>query len=293
MRTKTLQVEGLTLQGNIAAGGSSGTAIYANFNYDEGANTKFQTATIRNVEIMGSDRTNTPAGYWGTGIWLYRTQNALIEDVQIHGYYDFTGPGPTSSVGINWSSSTTYASTQLFLHNIYVSYFQIGIATSGDVEGFYMSGFELLFCGYPDNFHAAMQLTAYNPNGRGPVFHISDGAINQISSAIRMSLINDIKISNVDFLNQKWDGTHVSLTDCSEVTITNNHFTNNFLLNPQTQSNGIYVFATSPYSSSKIIMFGNTFENMYSTQITGGSCIVLEANCRQVKILDTLFGGGT
>lgn len=286
-----LQVDGLTLKANSNCGAA--TAIYAGFNETPPA--KFRSATIRNVEIMGSERSNNPTAYWGNGISLFQAQNALIEDVQVHGKYDYANQGPTAGVGIHWAGSApvaNYPTTQAFLHNIYVDFFQVAVQTDGWVEGFYMSKFELVFCGYPaSNSHAAMELTGTTGSNQAvPVFHISDGHINQISAGIRMNNINGIKISHVDFFNQLYDGTHVELTNCQGVSLIDNSFSDYGA--SQTISNGIYVISTNVFpatpSSASIIMSGNTFSHM--SQTGGGACIALTANCTKIKILDTLFG---
>jgi hypothetical protein len=281
MKDKTLQVEGLTLKANTASLAGA-TALYGNFNSSEGANTKFRSATIRNIEIRGSDTTYNPTGYWGNGIWLYRAQNAYVEDVQIHGKYDFNAAGPASLVGLNWFSSTTYPATQIFLHNIHISYFQIAVATSGWVEGFYMSGFELIFCGYPSpNSHAAMELTGANPNAV-PVFHISDGHINQISSGIRITNAVTVDISRINFLAQKYDGTHVTLTNCSGVQVNDNAF-NAVNVSGETMENGIYSI-----NSHSVVMRGNSFAHVITPGVNG-SCIVVDSASSQAKILDNTF----
>jgi hypothetical protein len=290
LRDKTLQIEGLTLQAGGSGCATSGTAIKAEFHSDCEPSCGaflYQTATIRNVEVRGSDRTNVPANYWGNGISLKRAQNAVVEDVQIHGYFDFNTDGPNPNIGINWFSTNTYGATVLFLHNIYVKYYKTAISTSGWTESFRLSEFELFWCGYK-NSRAAMELTPYNGNGdRAPVSHISDGHINQISSAIRMTKVNNIKISHVNFLNQEFDGTHLELHDCSQVMVANNDFHDSGY--SQTASNGIYVFSSSTSSfSSGIIMSGNSFANM-SIGTGGGSCVVVEQYSKSIKILDTLF----
>jgi polygalacturonase len=271
---KTFQVDGLTIQGNF---GNTGIGINAVLQPN---NPKFRTVTIRNVEIRGSDRTINPAGYWGTGIRVYQAQNALIEDVQVHGKWDFANPGPTASVGIEWSSATDSPSTQLFMHDIQVDMYQVAIKTSGSVEGFYLDKFELVFCGNPlPNSKAAMELSA--GNAPGIVFHISDGHVNQVSCGIRLTNIWHAKISQVNFLNQKYDGTHLTLTNCRDVMVTDNNF-EDLGISGELNSNGIYSI-----NSSQVRLAGNSIA--LSTTTTNGSCIVVDSASRKVKILDNMF----
>ncbi|HEV2842502.1 MAG TPA: glycosyl hydrolase family 28-related protein [Chthoniobacterales bacterium] len=271
---KTLRVDGLTIQGNF---GNTGIAINAAF---QANGPKARTAHIENVQIRGSDLTHNPSGYWGTGIKLYQAQNALIDDVQVLGKWDLTGPGPTASVGIDWSSSTSSPATQLFIHDIYVGFYQVGIKTSGHVEGFYLDKFELVFCGYAlPNSHAAMELSS--SGAPGIVFHISDGHVNQVSSGIRLTNIWHAKISQVNFLNQIYDGTHITMTDCRSMMVTDNNF-EDLGIAGELNSNGIYSI-----NSSQIRIAGNSIA--LATTTTNGSCIVVDSASRKVKILDNMF----
>lgn len=276
---KTLKVDGLTIQGNF---GNTGIGINAAF-VANGA--KARTAHIENVEIRGSDKTINPTGYWGTGIKLYQAQNALIRDVQVLGKWDYANPGPTASVGIEWSSATGSPATQLFISDIYVCFYQNGIKTSGHVEGFYLSKFELVFCGHPlPNYKAAMDLSAAGTNNApGLVFHISDGHVNQVSHGIRLTNIWHAKISQVNFFNIKYDGTHLTLVDCRSVMITDNNF-EDFGISGETHSNGIY-----SVNSSQVRLAGNSIALAAST--TMGHCIAVDSASRKVKILDNMFEG--
>ncbi|HKP02775.1 MAG TPA: glycosyl hydrolase family 28-related protein [Chthoniobacterales bacterium] len=273
---KTFQVDGLTIQGNF---GNTGIGINAALQPN---NPKFRTVTIRNVEIRGSDRTQNPAGYWGTGIKVYQAQNALIEDVQVHGKLDPASPGPTASVGIEWSSDPALPSTQLFMHDIQVDFYQVAIKTSGWVEGFYLDKFELVFCGYPlPNSKAAMELSATSPSSPGLVFHISDGHVNQFCCGIRLTNIWHAKISQVNFFNQIYDGTHLTLTNCRDVMVTDNNF-EDFGISGETNTNGIYSI-----NSTQVRLAGNSIALAPTT--TNGSCIVVDSASRKVKILDNTF----
>jgi hypothetical protein len=290
---KTLQIEGLTLQaGSDGCSSANVSALYAEFNKacDPGCGPILaKTATIRNVEIRGGPlrNTSTPTYYWANGITLKRAQNSVVEDVQVHGYFNQSTDGPSPNIGINYLSTNTFATTLAFLHNIYVKYYQTGISAQGYVESFRLSEFELFWCGHQNPTRASIEMNVYNGSSgyRGGVYHISDGHINQISSAIHMYTMNDVNISHVDFSNQEFIGTNIELHDCSQVTLANNDFHDQGY--SQTMSNGIYVFATSAGSSSGIIMSGNSFRTM--AQSPWGACIVLDSGCRSVKILDTLF----
>ena len=282
--SQPLQIEGLTI---VAGTANCGTAISAAFDPAIG---KYRSATIRNVEIAPSDRSLSPTGYWVNGISLYQAPNALIEDVQVHGKFDFSQGGtsaPIAEVGISWFSSADHPTTQLFLHNTYVEYFKVGVQTSGWVEGFYMSGFELVFCG--SSTRGAMELTGatYPNGGKVPTFYLSNGHVNQITEGIRMTNLVGVKISHVNFLNQLGNGTHLSVTNCTDASITDSDFFDYGSLG-ENQSNGIYLFSTTAGATTGTKISGNTFSNM--TQSQGGSCVVVQANCRRVQILDNDFG---
>jgi len=273
---KTFQVDGLTIKAQTNFG-NCGTAIYAGFDMGVEPDQKNRSATIRNVEIVAAERDAYNAtGYFNTGIDLFQAPNAIIEDVQIRGKFGTTEP--VANVGINWSSSAAASNrpaTQLFLRNAYIAYYRTGVQTSGWVEGFYMSGFELVFCGSPST--AALVLTGANPNAV-PIVHIQDGHINQISNGIKITNFLHVKISHVNFFNMiAPNGSHIKLTNCSEAILTDNDFGD---YDPGA-SNGIYLV-----NNQGARICGNNF-----SLPSGGACVFVDATSTQTKILDNNFNG--
>lgn len=275
MGSKTLQVKNLTLN----ASGVCGTAIYGAFTdaLPPGyGNTKFRCADIENVEITGSDRTISPASYFMNGISLYQAQNSRIEDVQIHGKIE------TSNAGIAWTSSDTYGTTQLFLHNIYVAHFKVGIQTAGHLEGFYMNGFELLFCGSSTTPSMDLKASASNASYL-PVFHIENGHTDFLHNGIELTNVSSVRIFHVNFLAQKYDGTHVYLNGCYGANISDNTFSDvNDPTYPENTSNGILC-----NDAHDVILKNNEFSAM--PQPTNGNAIGILANCSHVRIMDNIF----
>jgi hypothetical protein len=270
----TFQVDGLTIKAQTNFG-NCGTAIYAGFDMGADPDQKNRSATIRNVEIVGAERQTNPTGYFNTAIDLFQAPNAIIEDIQIRGKFGTTEP--IANIGIKWSSSAAASmrpATQLFLRNAYIAYYRTGVQTSGWVEGFYMSGFELVFCG--SSTSAAVVLTGANPNAV-PVAHIQDGHINQISNGINISNFLHVKISHVNFFNMINNGTHLKLTNCSEAILTDNDFGD---YDPGA-SNGIYLV-----NNQGARICGNNFGLP-----AGGSCVFVDATSTQTKILDNNFNG--
>lgn len=268
MGTATLQVEGLTLRANSQ---HCGTAIWAEFS-ENGGNTKYRTATIRNVEIASGNRSfDNPPAWWGSGIILTKAQNAIVENVQIHGKHE------TSDYGIWWRSSNDYGTTQIFLDNIFVHNYRNGIATSGWVEGFYLSNFELVFCGSATT--AAMDLRATNAFGsQSPEFIISNGHNNCLSRGLYMENLASIAVSKVTFFNQKYDGSAIELVNCLDAIISQNKF--GALAGYSSNFNGIYA-----RNADLVNMTQNTFRGMPA----GGSCVLVDNASEQVKVTDNLF----
>ncbi len=144
MGQKTLNVDGLGLEATTQ---NCGTPIHAAFS-ESGGNTKFRTATIHNVQIIGYPRFTDPtydfSGWWSNGITLFKAQNSVIDKVEISGTYYSTPPWGTLS-GIIWTSSTDYATTGLQVSNLEVKFVHTALQTSGWVEGVYLTGFEGCF----------------------------------------------------------------------------------------------------------------------------------------------------
>lgn len=286
---KTLQIEGLTLLNNTSFA-NVGTAISATFSPTQ----KAKSATIRNVQIRGTDLTPNPAKYWRYGIYLNGASNAVIEDVQIHGAY--TGSTPFPDDAIHWHAPVvappqSSGATQLFVKNLYASFYKTGVRTSGHVEGLYMSGFELVFCGSQST--GAMEITGQvDTNGAAvPAFHIMNGHINQLYNGIRMSNLVSVKISHVNFYNIFGLGNHIALTNVVGASITENGFGDHDCApsppgppcTPITTGNGIYLLGNTDGTRIAGNLFGLNNQG-------GGDCIVVESGCQKTSILDNDFG---
>jgi hypothetical protein len=284
--THTLQIEGLTLQCNAQ---NVGTAISATFNTVP----RDKSATIRNVQIRGSDLTNTPSGYWRYGIDLEGASNAVIDDVQIHGAYTLQTPYPDDAIHWHGPADPNFAAVELYIHNLSVFYYKTALRTSGWVEGLYMSGFELVFCGSDST--GAMEITGQTSKGFAvPAFHFVNGHINQLVNGIKMSHVVSVKISHVNFLNQIGYGNHIALTDVSGATIIENDFTDYDCgpppppplppnCTPIVHGNGIYLFPNT--HGTRIC--GNRFS---LNNEVDGSAVVVREGCTKTAILDNDFG---
>ena len=283
--SKTLQIEGLTLQATVA---DTGTAISATFDRT-GLDAKFRTATIRNVQIIGSSQIQNPTGYWKYGIDLNGAPNALIDDVQINGSY--TGEAPLATDAIHYHAPPNSTATQLFVTNLHVSYYKTAVRTSGPVEGLYMSGFELVFCGSATT--GAMELTATRPNGDAlPVFHIMNGHINQLFNGVKLNNLLNVKFANVNFFNIYGTGTHLEAINCSGVNVTGCEFID-FVCSekgegctPITAGNGIYLHNTIAGKSVSAKIIGNNFALQNPD---GGQAILVSAGCSRTMIFDNDF----
>lgn len=280
MHKNSLEIEGLTVMAK-PDNGASGTAIYAVF---DSGNTKFRTTTIRNVEIAGSDRSAIPTGWWTNGIYLEFAQNAIIEDVQVHGRFEYSSGVPTSNVGIHWGSSPGLPTTQLFLHDIYVNNFKRGIETSGWIEGLYMSGFEIVYCGGDTTPPIpAIDLTSSGPTPPG--FNILYGNVDFWGDGIRMTNLSTIKIAHVNTFHRSnggGTGTHVFLGGCVDATIADNSFISYSLL--FAQENGVFA-----NNSTIVRISGNIFRGLHHQLGGAGSCVVVDAGSSNVTVLDNMF----
>lgn len=218
----TLTVEGLTLRANSAPSGTAISAYFSEAPTGFGGNaSKFHTATIHNVQIGGTTRTGDTGGYWSRGIFLSRAQNAVIDKVEISGNTTDPGTATKTATGIQWVSPPgDFATTGIHITSTEIKYCDTGVKTSGWVEGFYMSGFEVVLCGR--NGHPALDLTSSQSTRQGPEFHLINGHVDSIGDGIRMVNLASIHISNVGFGHSSsvaTDGTHIFFDNCVRMTV--------------------------------------------------------------------------
>lgn len=270
----TLKVDGLTLETSTAG---SNYAIYAVFLPDPAPNSpKFHTATIENVEIRGNLKTGSSGGYWVTGIYLYRAWNSVIDKV------DITGNTGSTATGITWGSASNIPTTGLHLTNTEIKFCNSAVFTFGWVEGFYMSGFEVVLCG--KNGHPALDLNSSQISSPSPAVNLLNGHIDMIEDGVSISNFSAVKVSNVDFERVSTaaiDGTHLYLQNCLGVIISDCTFTG---APPQgtTNENGVFLS-----SARQVRVSGNIFRGLLPS--TTGSCIVASYGSDTVRITDNIF----
>ena len=218
MGTNTLDVEGLTL---MASTPNCGTAIHASFG-EVGPGTKFHTATIHNVEILGSLRDADGGGYWTKGIWLYKAQNSVLDKIEIHGNHTAARGGPPTQFGIVWESSTDYATTGLEASNLQIIYVNTALQTNGWVEGVFVQGFEFTFSGQADMPVIDLNsIDAANPANPKPGFQLVNGHIHTWQHGIRLTNLRAVKLSKIYILHQPtpqfgFSGNDVAFNNCSD-----------------------------------------------------------------------------
>jgi hypothetical protein len=276
---RTLTVEGLTLKTMTAGGGD---AINAQFQANTtGGDWKTRCLTVRNVQIQGTDRTGSPAGYWNHGIYMYQAMNSVIEDVQMEGKFQH-------GTGISWHSATGYGTTQLFVNNISMLYWGKAVQTSGHVEGFYMSNFELAGVGTYGDF--AMDLFATNNFGtESPVFHLTNGHFSFLGGGAHFANVSSVKVASVNFAhvgfgvgdNGQGSGTHVYLNGVAGAIIDHCDFAGDSRVHYE---NG--VFAGS--GTKQVQVSGCTFG---LSPVLGGSALVAVSGSSKIRFLDGLFVG--
>jgi hypothetical protein len=268
----TLNVEGLSLQANTAA---AGTAIYAAFS-DPAGSTKFHTATIHNVVIVGSTRDGITGGYWTTGIYLNRAQNAVVDGV------DISGNTTVTATGIVWTSPTTIPTTGIQISNTEIKWCNIAVQTSGWVEGFYMSGFEVVLCGTPGY---ALDLLSSQSGSPSPAFNLINGHVSMLAGGVKMTNLSAIKISNVDFSHvagsSSADGTFVSLNNTIGAIIFDCTFGSQ-ITPPISNENGVFLT-----NAKQTRISGNIFRLLQPTLT--GSAIVPYTGTDTVRVTDNIF----
>jgi hypothetical protein len=282
MGTEKLTVEGLTLQGNTTA---CGTGIYVLFGPHTG-NDKVHTATIQNVQIVGSARDGTSGGYWTGGIYLLRAQNAVIDNVEVAGNKNVT------DFGLMWDSPYNQATTGLNASNLQFKWCNSAFRTGGHVEGIYMTGFDFFSCGRNNSY--AVEFTnnvGDYPNYLRPgTAHLVNGKIDSVGGGLRTSFLWT-KVSNVRFNHTGPEAADATLlyidgqnapngvTGSTDIMVTECSF---YGVSPGTVANENGIFA----SNARFLRFaGNNFTHM---QPTNGSCIVVLGST-VIRVTDNVF----
>jgi hypothetical protein len=271
----TLNVEGLTLMADATCP-NCGTALSASF--DQGLS-KYHTATIHNVQIIGSARDGTTGGYWTNGIYLYQAANAVIDKVEVSGNKNVT------QNGIQWDgdpnptpSPPRHATTGVQLSNIEVKWCNTGLEASGHAEGLYMTGFEIVSCGRNG---PAISLSG-STTGAGGVFQLANGLVDSVGGGISMSGFVYGKVANVSFRHNGSEiqsGTMLNITSVQPVQVSDCSFYGSGGTTPL--ENGIWLNSVTGAQIS-----GNNFINL---QATDGYPIVLFTGSSLARITDNLF----
>jgi hypothetical protein len=269
----TLNVEGLTLMASGLA--PCGTAINASFGPPVfGATSKFKTATIHNVQIIGTTRDGTTGNYWTNAIHLNRASNAVIDKIHISGNKNVT------QTGILWES-TSDVTTGLHLSSLEIRWCNTALATSGPVEGVYLTGFEFTSCGRSGYPAVSLHTTADS------AFHLVNGQVDSVGDGVVLTGMIFAKVSNVYFRHNRTDseitdGTMLSINDVTDAMVSDCTFygvdINTVGL---TDENGIFLTA-----AHSVRIAGNNFSNM---RPSNGSCIVMWSSSSMVRITDNLF----
>jgi hypothetical protein len=286
MGLNPLNVEGLTLWASTM---NCGTAISASFS-EAGASTKFRTATINNVQIIGSTRTGGTGGYWTNGIYLYRAQNSVIAKLHIYGNIR-PAPGSqadASLTGIVWESSNTYATTGLQLSDLEIAFVNTALRTNGWVEGLYATRFEFVQCGQHDA--PAVDLNSFDPANLKPTFHLVNGHVDIIQNGIRATNLRDVKITKVLLLHNggaERNGSMVIFNNCFDATVSQCTFIGGVYDTvfgiPLTDQTGILL-----NNADSVQITGNFFTEMTTAT---GSAITTLSTSSVVRITNNLFGG--
>jgi hypothetical protein len=272
----TFNVEGLTLTANST---NCGTAIRAVFS-ESGAATKFRTASIHNVQIIGNPRSDPNGGYWTGGVYLYKAQNSVIDKLEMTGN---VGPpsGPPTQTGIVWESSNDYATSGLEMTNIEIKFVNTALRASGWVEGLYLTGFEFVLCGQQGM--PAVDLSSFDSANRKPAFHLVNGHVDCMEQAIGLTNLSAVKITKVTFAHASTaavPATIVGVNNCVDVVVSECTF---FGVGENvSDETGI-----SLDNSHFVRIARNYFAHMLPGQ--DGNCIAVQANSDVVRITDNLF----
>ena len=269
MQEKNLTVEGLTLQANTTA---CGVGIEAYF-----ANPKYHSATIQNVQIVGSARDGTNGGYWTGGVYLSKASNTVIDNLEVSGNKNVT------EFGVRWESSPEWVVSGLNASNLQIKWCNSAFRTAGHVEGIYMTGFEFTSCG-----RAGLTAVDLYASEGGAVVQLVNGRIDSVGSGLAVTNQFTIKLSNINFSH-----TGPEVVDATMVYI-NNSINNQFdvmitecsfygVAPPYQVANENGIFLNNAHS---VRIAGNNFTHM---QPVNGSCIVILSNNSVVRVTDNLF----
>jgi hypothetical protein len=270
MGEATLDVDGLTLK---ALSANCGTAITGLFVPSGG---RFRTASIHSVQIIGTTRDGTTGGYWSNGIRLYRAENSVIDKVHISGNQNATQTGILWE-GINDPGQETPNTSGVQLSNLEIKWCNTALATSGKVEGLYMTGFEFISCGRSG--YSAVSLYSV---GGGAAFHLANGQVDALGNGITLNGLAFAKISTVYFRHSGSEATHgtmLSVNNLEDLVVSDCTFYG--MYSGTFDENGI--FLTGVISAR---IGGNNFSHM---QPHNGSCIVISSSSSIVRITDNLF----
>ena len=285
MGSNTLMVDGLTLKANSK---DCGTGIYAVFS-ETPPSTKFHTATIQNVQIIGSTRTGATGSYWSGGIYLKMAQNTIIDKVEINGNNrdDDTGGGRATRFGIIWESSNEYQTTGLQMSNLEMTYCDTALQTNGWVSELFLTGFEFVLCG--TNSLPAIDLYSPDDANVKSTFHVVNGHVNALQNGIRATNLRGVKISKVFFIHSSGNiyasgGDVVAFNNCTDVVFSQCSFEG--VGSDISAENGINLS-----NAHSVRIDGNYFRHMLPRD--SGSCIAIQynsqSNSSEIRITDNLF----
>ncbi|MEY2490247.1 MAG: hypothetical protein QOC70_2189 [Verrucomicrobiota bacterium] len=283
IKRENLNVEGLTLKAGMP---NCGTAIDAKFGPHSSptppANPKFHTATVHNVQIMGSATSADSPGYWTSGIHLYRAQNSVIDKVEISGRRDYTQTGIV--LDNDTSDGVVENTTGFQVSNIAVKWCNVGLKMAGWVEGLYMTGFEFFSCGRGSDDNPSISLKG--SGGTPGAFQLVNGLVDTVGGGLHMSNFIFAKVSNVTFKHngsEVANSTLLSVDNVNPVVISECSF---YGMDPHGLygpfENGIFV-----KNATAVQVTGNYFTNMQSEN--AGSGIVVYTGNSVVRVTDNVF----
>ena len=282
MGREILTIEGLTLKAGCSSG-ACGTAIDAVFGPHSTplpASVKFHTATIHNVQIIGSTRDGTSGSYWTNGIHLTGGANSVIDKVHISGNKNATLTGISLNpypLPIDPENVTGFQ-----LSNLEIKWCGSALRSNSWVEGIYLTGFEFTACGWGA---PAIYLVSPPFDHNGGTVHLVNGKVDSVSNGITLQNWLFGKISNVSFTHtgpEAQFGTMLTLNTITDAIVSECTFYG--VASPNSvQENGVYLV-----NAHSVRIAGNNFSHMQPS--LGGSAIVVDAASNIVRITDNLFG---
>lgn len=214
----------------------------------------------------------------GQRVYAYRAQNAVIDKLEIDGRTSYWGGGGTS-VGIEWNSDPSTATTGMQITNAQIKYCDSAVYTHNHVEGLYMSGFEIVLCGTNSRPALDISSTQYG----APAFNILNGHVEMIADGLRMTNLSAVKVSHVDFehvSDAAQDGTHAFFDGCIAVSVSDCTFTGRS--GKYANENGVYL---NNVQLARVT--GNMFRGLQPT--SNGSCIVMVGGWTPILVTENLF----